>query len=298
VASPLGLRLSIGAPGEKAYDYDFLSSIEVLIIDQVEVFLMQNWEHLVFILDSLNQLPKSSHNTDFSRVMNWYLNGCAKNFRQTILFTSFMTPEINAIWNRKCENSNGKFKTLSRYEDGTVTQTLSNIRQVFSRLNTDSMEELSDTRFKYFTEQIFTKLLNSEQQYTLVFIPSYFDFVRVRNYLKKSGIEFCQCSEYTSQSKVSQGRSYFEQGRVPVMLFTERFHFYHRYQIKGIRNIVFYGLPLNPHFYSEILNFMDGSDGECSALFSKFDKFALERIVGSKRCNRMITGEKSTYLLC
>lgn len=41
MASPLGLRLIIGAEGEAQRDYDFLSSIEVLILDQAEVFLMQ-----------------------------------------------------------------------------------------------------------------------------------------------------------------------------------------------------------------------------------------------------------------
>ena len=31
---------------EKSHEYDFLSSIEVIIADQTDVFLMQNWEHV------------------------------------------------------------------------------------------------------------------------------------------------------------------------------------------------------------------------------------------------------------
>lgn len=46
IASPLGLRMIIGSEGEKKYEYDFLSSIEILILDHTDVFLMQNWEHV------------------------------------------------------------------------------------------------------------------------------------------------------------------------------------------------------------------------------------------------------------
>lgn len=34
---------------EKFGDFDFLSSLEVLIVDQMDVFLMQNWEHMKVI---------------------------------------------------------------------------------------------------------------------------------------------------------------------------------------------------------------------------------------------------------
>jgi UTP25, NTP hydrolase-like domain len=69
---------------------DFLSSIEVLIMDQMNALTMQNWEHvqvstfatrlavclsiLQFVLGRLNQLPKESHDADFSRIKPWYLD--------------------------------------------------------------------------------------------------------------------------------------------------------------------------------------------------------------------------------
>jgi U3 small nucleolar RNA-associated protein 25 len=71
VASPLGLRLLI--EGEK--DFDFLSSIEILIVDNIHVMSFQNWEHVQFVLEHLNQIPKQARDCDFSRIKAWYLDG-------------------------------------------------------------------------------------------------------------------------------------------------------------------------------------------------------------------------------
>ena len=47
VASPLGLRLLVGADGDRDRDFDFLSSIELAIVDPLNVLAMQNWDHLL-----------------------------------------------------------------------------------------------------------------------------------------------------------------------------------------------------------------------------------------------------------
>ena len=41
VTSPLGLRTVLGAEGESDRDVDFLNSIELLIVDQTDVFLVR-----------------------------------------------------------------------------------------------------------------------------------------------------------------------------------------------------------------------------------------------------------------
>lgn len=70
-------------------------------------------------------------------------------------------------------------------------------------------------------------------------------------------------------------------------MVSERFHFYKRYKIRGIRNIIFYGPPENSQFFSEFLTFpfLDegvlGEDVSCKVLYSKLDWFRLERIVGT-----------------
>ncbi|CAG8719183.1 16347_t:CDS:2, partial [Racocetra persica] len=213
LASPLGLRMVIGTEGDKKHDFDFLSSIEILIIDQCETFLMQNWDHIEYIFNHLNLIPKKSHNCDFSRVKNWYLDGKAKYFRQTIIISEYLTPEINSLFNKKMFNIDGKLKTKDYYE-GTIVNVIPQVKQVFTRIECPSLIEADDIRFKYFIEkskpdlgrteldelnQDFNELVNllptlqksnPKLPHTLIFIPSYFDFIRLRNYFEDNDYNF------------------------------------------------------------------------------------------------------------
>lgn len=68
-------------------------------------------------------------------------------------------------------------------------------------------------------------------QQTIILIPSYFDFVRVKRYLSKKldDFSFTSISEYTPTPDVSRARGAFFSGKKKFLLITERFHFYRRY---------------------------------------------------------------------
>lgn len=69
---------------------------------------------------------------------------------------------------------------------------------------------------------------DSAVSHTLVYVPSYFDYVRLRSYMRREEMGFASICEYSSRSEVSRARHAFQQGDKQFLLFTERFHFYKR----------------------------------------------------------------------
>ncbi|KAF9201060.1 rRNA-binding ribosome biosynthesis protein utp25 [Haplosporangium sp. Z 27] len=314
LASPLGLKTVIGAEGDKKRDFDFLSSIEVVIVDQADDMLMQNWDHLETVFGHLNMIPKNPHGCDFSRVRNWSLDGRSKYVRQTILFSNYLTPEINALFKKYSRNVAGKLKITQAYEDGSIVDVVPLVQQNFNRIETKTLAQADDNRFQYFISQTLPQLRRSAvtQTHTMIFVPSYFDFVRLRNYFSENKYSFAAICEYTTNANVSRARSSFFHGEVSFLLYTERFHYFRRYNIRGTFHLTFYGLPDHPQFYPEMLNLLAlpaGSGVEksrskhiaatgledramsCTALFTKYDLLKLQRIVGTERANSMCKQE-------
>ena len=97
---------------------------------------------------------------------------------------------------------------------------------------------------------------------------------------------------------VAGNRAVFRDGEVDYALYTERFHYYHRYQQSNVKHVVFYQLPTVAGFYSELLNMMPPVGGTATVLISKYDGLALQRVVGASRGAKMIRAEKDTHLLC
>lgn len=54
-----------------------------------------------------------------------------------------------------------------------------------------------DARYEYFVKEILPQYKDSIMAHTMIYVPSYFDFVRIRNYFKKEDLSFVQICEYS-----------------------------------------------------------------------------------------------------
>lgn len=308
-ASPLGLRRAIESGDPKKRDSDFLSSIELVVMEQADATLMQNWEHAEFVFEHLNLQPKDAHGCDFSRVRPWYLDDHAKYIRQTIVLSAYLTPKINTLYNKHMRNVAGRLKYIADYTSGLIESLSFGIKQTFLRFESPSHLTDPDTRFKYFTSTVMPSILRLPKPLeggpgVLLFIPSYLDFVRVRNSLVDIDISFASISEYTDATDVRKARSHFMNGKHTLLLYTGRAHHFHRYNIRGVKRVVFYGVPENPIFYEEILGFVGKSieraeisraEASVRVAFSKWERMELERIVGGKRVGRMCNDKGDVF---
>lgn len=307
IASPLGLRLIIGAPGEKDREYDFLASIELLILDQMELFLAQNWDHLLYMFDHLHLQPQSRQNTDFSRVRSWCLNGWSKFYRQTLLFSSYDLPEFRSLFNNRCRNYGGKVRTANVVQRGSIRHVVMEVPQVFHRIEVKSLESSFDTRFEYFTNTILPQFKSATMAHCMIYVPSYFDYVRIRNYFKKEEVNFTQICEYTKDNKVSRARTLFYHGGAHFLLYSERAHFFKRMRVKGIRHIIMYQPPMWHNFYPEVINLMQEinqnpnddvvkNSMSVTVLYTKYDILQLSAITGHDNVAKMLSSKKQTHM--
>lgn len=316
LASPLGLRRVLENEDLKKRDHDFLSSIEIVVADQGDAMQMQSWENVESVFQHLNLELKEAHGCDFSRVRSYYLDGNAKYLRQSIVFARFITPEMNRLFNGSMQNVGGKLKFIAQARHGaiSVVSNIGGIKQTFSRFSSPSPASDPDARFNYFTTAVLPSLLRLPRPQDggngiLIFVPSYYDFLRLRNYFATSqqtqNISFGTVHEYSEVSEQRRARSHFVSGRHSFLLYTQRAHHFFRLRLKGVRRVIMYGVPDNPIFYEEVAgSFLDTSlkdgtvsEGEATSriIFSKWEALALERVVGSDRVKGMLTGTGDTF---
>lgn len=302
IASPLALRMIMN---DKEQNFDYLSSIELLIIDQAELFIAQNWENLLYVVDHLHLQPQSLPKINCQRVRTHCLNGMSQFYRQSLIFSSHELPEFRGLLNNKCHNYQGKVRVINQIKTGDITNVIAPVEQAFQRINCSNIEMVFENRFQYFIKNILPEFNKSGSSHCLLYVPSYFDYVRLRNYFKQEMVNFVQISEYTKKEKLARARDIFFHSGVPILLYSERAHFFRRTRIKGIRHLIFYQPPNFPHFYSELINLMletnqnprDGLKDQMSVkvLYTKFDTLSLSNIIGNEHASTLATGTNDSY---
>ncbi|XP_042040992.1 U3 small nucleolar RNA-associated protein 25 homolog isoform X3 [Salvia splendens] len=184
------------------------------------------------------------------------------------------------------------------------------IEFIYEHFDIESIVEADNARLKYFSDKgwekltviniflrIFPKIKDSVQDGVMIFASSYFEYVRLRNYLKSQSASVCLFGEYIKRNEISHVRGEFFRGEKKIMLYTERAHFYYRYKICGVKNLIIYSLPDREEFYPQIINFLEESDNmNCRVLFSRLDNLRLERIDGSTAAKRKINSDKGVFV--
>eukprot|EP01100_Stratorugosa_tubuloviscum_P008813 TRINITY_DN367_c4_g1_i2.p1 TRINITY_DN367_c4_g1~~TRINITY_DN367_c4_g1_i2.p1 ORF type:complete len:369 (+),score=103.02 TRINITY_DN367_c4_g1_i2:147-1253(+) len=296
IASPVGLILTMQE--QKEFDCDFLSSIEMVILERADIMMhMQNPNHLEQILSYLNRYPKSTNDTNFTRVRGYTLSGKSCEYCQTIIYSPFLSGEINKIFHQYSYNKAGQVKIIEARFLPAISACINKISIHLEKIDCKQLELISDARFDYFEKKIFPKLRDTIQPNTLIFIPSYFDFVRIRNLFLKEEVDCEFLHEYTTRKDVKKSKKKFATGKSPYIIYTERVHFFFRINFSTIKQIIFYGPPLYNQFFSEFVNMLQHTDSQCTLLYSIFDKFEIERIVGKDNSKAIMNSNSSNHMI-
>lgn len=89
---------------DKEADLQYITaSTELLVIDQAEALLMQNWANVLQIVGLLNQRPTKASFSSAARIRLAYLAGYGKLYRQSLIFSAVAAPQI-VLLTGECES--------------------------------------------------------------------------------------------------------------------------------------------------------------------------------------------------
>jgi len=295
ICSPIGLRQITGAEGDKKREFDFLSSIEVCIVDRADVLRMQNWEHVVEVLQLVNRKPQDLQNIDISRLRPAFADDKQRGFRQTIVTAAGQSLDAEGILTLSSNSTSapkpgslafklgtkGRKKRTARSSgltddedegDGGVDTNVKDTplqsclqnkrgtvrladppegiplqrsmacgiaRQFFLHVDCPSIARQSECLLDAFINRYWHPLGHSLER-LIILAPSYYNFLKIREFLRSEGASFSCVYEYAKNQELSRSRFKFFHGERRVLLATERFLWYRRYRLKGADYVLFF----------------------------------------------------------
>ncbi|KMZ93343.1 hypothetical protein PVMG_00789 [Plasmodium vivax Mauritania I] len=302
---------------KKLYEYDFLSSIEILIIDQADIILMQNILTLKNVLNFVNKPLLKWGSANINRIPKYVINGYVKNYRQTIITASILDTtfisliqaaanyrgfvklfmkggdaegerENGQLGNEKDGKRGGSGQLLNADDPSRPCKTiLLSVRnhfhtnQYFRKIECPHILQIEESIIQFFATNVIDILTNIKQ--LLIFLPTYIEYLRIHEILKKNDISFKGVNEYTNEKKIGKIQKLFKLGRINILLVTGRLVFYERCTFRGANHVIFFSPPKFLFMYYEMIkNLAPSSNSSSICYYTKYHTYELERIVGQK----------------
>lgn len=140
----------------------------------------------------------------------------------------------------------------------------------------DTFEHDDTARFTLFTKTLWTPLYEGNTSgYTVLLVPRYFDFVKLKAFFKSRNAQVAMISEYTEKRESQRLRTLYEANEVPVLMVTERALVFQKIRIRFARNLILYSLPESPDILDESLPGM--------LEVSNFDSIVKNRLIKIKQ---------------
>ncbi|CAD2109249.1 hypothetical protein YYG_02543 [Plasmodium vinckei petteri] len=270
---------------KKLYEYDFLSSIEVLVIDQIDIILMQNILTLKNVLNFINKPLLKWRNANINRIAKYAIDGYIKNYRQTIITSSII--DTNFISLIQLSNNYRSFlKLFIKNDDDTILLSIRNmfkINQYFKKIECDDILKIEECIIDFFSTNVIEILTNIKQ--LIICIPTYIEYIRLYEILKKNDISFKGVNEYTTEKKRIKIQKLFKFEKVNILLVTSRLIYYERCTFKNANHVIFFSPPKFQFMYFELIKNITINTPNASSMcyYTKYHTYELERIVGQKR---------------
>ncbi|KEG03352.1 U3 small nucleolar RNA-associated protein 25, putative [Plasmodium vinckei vinckei] len=270
---------------KKLYEYDFLSSIEVLVIDQIDIILMQNILTLKNVLNFINKPLLKWRNANINRIAKYAIDGYIKNYRQTIITSSII--DTNFISLIQLSNNYRSFlKLFIKNDDDTILLSIRNmfkINQYFKKIECDDILKIEECIIEFFSTNVIEILTNIKQ--LIICIPTYIEYIRLYEILKKNDISFKGVNEYTTEKKRIKIQKLFKFEKVNILLVTSRLIYYERCTFKNANHVIFFSPPKFQFMYFELIKNITINTPNASSMcyYTKYHTYELERIVGQKR---------------
>ena len=258
---------------------DFLSSLELLIIDRVDALYMQNWDNLIDVVSAANQKPVATISANIDRIESKFLESTSADLRQTILM-------CGSTWSEKfsqlftCTDDLVVAGTRQDWSGAPLNKALKHgIKQQFF-INVENV--LDHFKTKYWKD-----IGGDEIRSLIIVVSRDHDYEAVRDFLENHEL-ITDC--YLTESEVSSHRrklkeilKNFKSGCSRIIVVSERLLWYQRIRILTGAHVVFFGVPVTDTVYSDTL--CDIADaGRCTSvcLHTPEEMVVRERIVGTR----------------